>query len=733
MALLVLVLGAPTLASASSAPSSHPSHPGVNGPAEANFTVSTVNYSSSIDGFHLSYSEILPLNYSSSKTYPLAIELHGIDTAQNTSQEGGYPTPVTNTTADAAVADGFILIVINTRTGDGYYVNSKYDGPQGQDVLDAIAHEESIRHIGKLYIFGFSMGSMGALSLGLNHPGMFAGIGAVAAFSDDFELEGRLIAAGNTPLEEAGLVPTGGQWPNSSAYAQGIFEELSPLRFHPTNASGVRMWIAGGGLDIFATNNLTFWPYEQANDTVLDSTCLVESDLGEPANCTVPLAALHAEDPAGYAYRYVWEPNGFHDYNLLNATDMFAFFLGEEPSGAYWGYFPDPTLLPQQVPLVTLVTEPAGCGTIALNGTLYPSLESVPIHPAWVPADFLPCEGDVLGSVTAAGGVTYDASNGTLWVEDSGSLLVSFVGPLARVTFSADTVCSSVLFNGAPEQADDVASIAPGTYLASAEPCLGYTFSGWTTSGGLSVGNASSVTTTVNVTGNGTLTVEFTENGAPPPTVSVTIASAPASCGPLLFDGEEAASGAVLTVEAGTYNISAPACSGYDFVAWSASGGVSLGAAGATVAVTLRSAGTLTAVYSPTPTGADATVTVMVVPSACGPVVGVGTAFYANGSMFTVPLGSYSSSAGSCTGFTLVGWTSTGDVSLEPNAVDVQGNGTITATYSMNGGGVNTGGCQGCLSPGTASADMVASLGIGVAVGIVGTGVAVWARSRARK
>src|SRR4029077_10637925 len=121
--------------------------------------------------------------------------------AHETHPRAGPPTPVTNTTADAAVAAGFLLIVPNTRTGDGYYVDSDYTGPQAQDILDAIAHEESIRHIGKLYLFGFSMGSMGAISIGLNHPGMFAGIGAVAAFSDDFELEARLVVSANQVLE----------------------------------------------------------------------------------------------------------------------------------------------------------------------------------------------------------------------------------------------------------------------------------------------------------------------------------------------------------------------------------------------------------------------------------------------------------------------------------------------------------------------------------------------------
>ncbi len=430
-------------------------------------------------------------------------------------------------------------------------MDSSFDGPQGQDVLDAIAHEQALRHIGKLYIFGFSMGSMGAISLGLNHPGLFAGVGAVAAFSDDFELEGRLVFTGNDVLQDAGLAPTGGLWPNASTYAQGIFEELSPLRFHPTNASGLRMWFAGGGLDVFATNNLTFWPYEQANDTVLDSSCLSETDLGEPANCTVPLAALHAEDPANYSYRYIFEPNGFHDYALLNATDMFAFFNGAVPSGEFWGYFPDPTPLPQPVPLVTLVTEPAGCGGIAINGTWYPSMESIPILPAEVPVAFLPCPGEVVGTVTASGGVAYDPISANLRVLDSGALVVVYTAPSYQVSFVTDSICDTVLFGGTVVTANSTHAFPPGVYLASAEPCAGFTFSTWTTAGGVTASNSTAVTTPINVTGNGTLMVTYTRNPGSHPVVSVTLTSAPTTCAPLMFGAASVAAGTVLQVPTG--------------------------------------------------------------------------------------------------------------------------------------------------------------------------------------
>ncbi len=708
------------------------SHPAaINIPAQANFTVSTVNYVSSVDGWPLSYSEILPLNYTPARTYPLAIELHGIDTADSTNKSGGYPTPVTNSTADAAVAAGFLLIVINTRTGDGYYVNSNFTGPQAQDVLDAIAHEESIRHIGKLYLYGFSMGSMGAISIALNHRGMFAGVGAVAAFSDDFELQGRLIYSGNSVLEDAGLLPAGNVSPNASSYARGIFAELSPLRYYPQNASGLRFWIAGGALDVFATNNLTMWPYEQANDTVLDSTCLVETSLGEPPSCTVPLAVLHAEDPSNYSYRYVFEPNGFHAYDLLNATDMFAYFNGEEPSGEYWGLFPDPTLHRQPVPLVTLVTEPTGCGSIALNGTLAPAEQTVAIAAGSVPVSFLPCTGTVLGTVTTAGGVSYDPYSGSLSVVDSGSLLVRFTAPAYQVQLAASSICGSILFGGSPESANTVLTVPPGVYLASAEPCAGYTFSSWTASGGVSVSNATSPTTTVNVSGNGELTVSYSKNSPPPNVVAVSVTSAPITCPPIVFGGNLAPAGTVLEVPTGTYNISAPSCAGFDFVAWSASGGLFLGSDVASTSLVVSSAGALTAVYAPLAESGQAVLLVSVTPSGCGAAVEIAGVFYANGSTVVLGLGSYPIATGPCPGYTFQGWGTGGEASVSGATLSVQGNGTLTATFVSSGGSGGGATSGSGTSPGVETEWLSLGAGIGVVAGVGVAYALLRARSRA--
>ncbi|MCI4353913.1 MAG: hypothetical protein L3K06_00930, partial [Thermoplasmata archaeon] len=196
-------------------------------------SVSTVNYTSSVDSFPLSYSEILPTGFSSSTRYPLAVEMHGIAVTESTPMRGGYPTVVDPNTAGAATDAGFILIVPNTRTGDGFYIDSPTTGPQAQDIQDAIHVEQSLRLIGSIYLFGFSMGGMGSLSIGLQHPSEFAGLGAIATFSDIYQLYDYQASHGSAGLNGALLDVAGGSLPNASAFSHQVFDELSELRAHP--------------------------------------------------------------------------------------------------------------------------------------------------------------------------------------------------------------------------------------------------------------------------------------------------------------------------------------------------------------------------------------------------------------------------------------------------------------------------------------------------------------------
>src|SRR5690348_4979548 len=90
-----------------------PSFPAL-GPGET-----TVAYTSSVDGFALSYSEWLPAGYTPTQTYPLAIYLHHIEDTSGHPRPGGFWNQLSGdgggpAAISAASAAGFLLIAPNT-------------------------------------------------------------------------------------------------------------------------------------------------------------------------------------------------------------------------------------------------------------------------------------------------------------------------------------------------------------------------------------------------------------------------------------------------------------------------------------------------------------------------------------------------------------------------------------------------------------------------------------------
>lgn len=309
-----------------------------------------VNYTSSVDGFALSYNEWLPAGYDPAQGYPLAIYLHGLEATTGIPRSGGYPDGLSVDSAGPSVINaaskfGFLLIAPNTRTGSGFYVDSPFSGPQAQDVLDAIHSEEGRHTVTKLYLFGESMGSLGTFAIALHHPGMFSAIGVIAVASDlfetmDYHLSIRAHDQWAANAVQALLTTTGGSFPNQTAQAQQEAVYLSVARFDPGAFATLPLYEVAGGVDNHTPNSPAFWPYLNANDTLLTSTCLSATALGEPANCTVPLLNLSRDHPGEYIFRYVYSPLGGHALDLLNANDMFAFFAGQRGPGVYWSNFP---------------------------------------------------------------------------------------------------------------------------------------------------------------------------------------------------------------------------------------------------------------------------------------------------------------------------------------------------------------------------------------------------------
>lgn len=314
--------------------------------------VTNISYNASTDGFPLSYGEILPTNYNSSRAYPLIVYLHGKGVSSNWVRGGagngistyqtltGLPGMTLRQLIGNATTFNFIFIAPSPRSSTGFYTNSPCGGPEEQDTLDAIAHEEALHSISSVYLLGFSMGSLGAISLAGHHPGMFAGIALSGTITDPFQ------DLAYRPTGDTGLLNlTCDRVPSATnSSAAQLFDYLGVMRFDPQNFSGVRIWVSAGGRDIAATNNNATWPYQQVNDTFLTSTCFVASQYDEPANCTVPFQTLRSMDPALYPWRFVFEANGTHLLSQFDPHDLFEFLTGKEIGGCYTSTFPPTSL-----------------------------------------------------------------------------------------------------------------------------------------------------------------------------------------------------------------------------------------------------------------------------------------------------------------------------------------------------------------------------------------------------
>jgi len=294
-----------------------------------------VSYHSTVDKFALSYLEWLPAGYSSHSTYPLVVYLHGMGTSFTWVSGGiggnSVPTSFPSATSSAKA----ILISLNTRSAAGFYSDTPCGGPQEQDVLDAIAHEQSTRRIGELYLTGFSMGSVGAFRIAADHAGLVTGIGVAGTLSDVFEEYDYSSGISTLVDDLCGTAPRA-----SNATAVATLTAMSPARFSPTSFANVRMYVVAGGHDHAIPNNLSIWPYLQAGAVMDSRSCLNDSAIGEPSTCTTPFATLHQSSHTKYEFRYVFEPTGLHSNIQFDASDLFGFLLGNLATGFYVADFP---------------------------------------------------------------------------------------------------------------------------------------------------------------------------------------------------------------------------------------------------------------------------------------------------------------------------------------------------------------------------------------------------------
>jgi hypothetical protein len=330
------------------------------------FLYNTVPFTTTINSTTLAYEEWLPPAFDNASTYPLMVFLQGSAGESTVWTAGGVTSQIIldlNETdwegtdlqdiIRTGTADGYIIITVNERTGAGFFANSLGvcaannrtvgGGPQENDTLNAIESERSRHRIGQIFLLGFNMGSAGALALAASNPGMFASVATAGTITDVFSA--FFYRQANLDSTNSDL-----NWTNAS-YAtmlnftchvtpsptntsvDAIYDYLSPLRLDPTAFANVPLYVVSGGLDARAPNDAEWSDYLNVNDTFVESTC--QTFPGEPANCTIPLAALHRAHPTEYKFRDIYEPSAGDTYGQFNATDVFAWFAGTAPEGFY--------------------------------------------------------------------------------------------------------------------------------------------------------------------------------------------------------------------------------------------------------------------------------------------------------------------------------------------------------------------------------------------------------------
>jgi pimeloyl-ACP methyl ester carboxylesterase len=304
--------------------------------------LTTVSYTASADRFSLSYLESLPRSWDTIHSFPLVVYLHGMGPSTSWVKGGVGGSSVPMPIVVSAYSVGAILISLNTRSDAGFYVDTACGGPQGRDLLDAIAHEQSARQVSSVYVVGFSMGTIGALAFAATHPSLIEGIALAAPISDVFEQAAYQRGIPQLTSDLCGKVPS----PTANPGAVQTYQYLSPLRFHPENFSQVRIYVTAGGRDTRAPNNFGMWPYAQVNSTIVNATTIQARAYGEPTPAGTTLLLLHRASPSSYQFRYVYEALAGHSPAQLNADDMFSFLLGSGQTGFYTAGFPPSKILP---------------------------------------------------------------------------------------------------------------------------------------------------------------------------------------------------------------------------------------------------------------------------------------------------------------------------------------------------------------------------------------------------
>jgi hypothetical protein len=236
--------------------------------------------------------------------------------------------------------------------------------------------------------------------------------------------------------------------------------------------------------------------------------------------------------------------------------------------------------------------EPPGAGGILVNATRVP-LGALALYPTGTYAiEALGAPGWRLSSL-ATSGSGVEIVDGLLSANTSGWIAADFTAYPSLVISTSDPACGPVSFANISEPNGTLVGTDLGSFPIAAPSCTDGLFEKWQTSGGVNVSAPTRPTTTITVTGNGTLEALFLR------TAWIQVEVEPsAAAGYINWNGSRFDNGSLAAQPLGRYPIEAVAAPGWAFVRWQTAGGV---AEEASLAV-LSSNGTLIAEFENTTT-----------------------------------------------------------------------------------------------------------------------------------
>ncbi len=317
---------------------------------------------------------------------------------------------------------------------------------------------------------------------------------------------------------------------------------------------------------------------------------------------------------------------------------------------------------------------PASCGLIDLNGTDYGNANATSLLPGTYPVSTSACYPYAFAGwkSTAELHVAVPEGRSTqLSVSGNGSVNADWNWVRTHVVVDVrtdPTSCGSVLLNGTSYANGGVGPLYFGVPVPVAlnATCPGYSFSGWTLSGNLSILGGR-----FTAGGNGTLTADFIAAGTGN---SLTFAVDPAGCGGILYRGAGYTDGQSLYVSSAPFPLAPDPCTHWAFASWNTSAGLSVTDGNLTVTASgdLRETDYL-----------QTWIQVVTYPTACGSVR-VDSVGYTNGEVDVVANNSFHTVVATpCNDTHLVNMTGTRGLSVHGDLLNATGaGGTLDVVFA---------------------------------------------------